>query len=307
MTTQQVNTAGMDLQALMQHDRQPAAPAAPPQPMTYVPPAHQQVAGDLPPPGAAPAGVDAAEYREFLAYKASKNAPIPQAPAAPAAPAPAAPVFATPAQAAQEARDSAAVADAARAHDPVMDSMLTIFDNGAKGLDRSRALGNALSHGDPSLVDEAYIRENGGDNAEALIKVARSLVAHATAQVQEVSSAIVASAGGQEQWDAAAAAFNKSASPAMQAYVASEMESGNKARILAAAALVTEQARAAGLVVTPGQQYTPGGAAPGANGSAISKAEFKSELAKLNRRDPNYQAQETALKDRRSRGMAQGL
>lgn len=308
MTTAQLPSGGFDAASLMAYERQPSSP--PPNPVDVqnalaVPPIHQQVSGQMPPPGTPPAGVDPAEYKEFLAFKASKAAA--NAPAPATAPTPAPTPEPAKVQTPGEVNESVSMADAARGSDPVLDSMLTVFDHGAKGLDRSRALGNALSRSDASLVDVAYIREVAGDQADALIAVAKSIVTHATASVAAVESAILTAAGGQASWDAAAAAFNKTAQPGMKSYVASEMGSGNRDRILAAAALVTEHAKSSGLVPDQGQHITPGGGGQPGNGSALSKAEFKTELAKLDKRDRNYDTLTKALFERRVRGANAGL
>lgn len=302
--TAQLNSASFDPASLLAYERptapNPVAAAA----ALAVPPAHEQVEGMLPPAGTPPAGVNPDDYKEFLAFKAAKAAAAAPAPTPAAAPVASEPVKVT----APESSESVSLMDNAAGHDPVMKSMLTVFDHGAKGLDRSRALGLALARNDPSLVDVAYIKEHGGEAAESLIEVAKSIVAHTAAAVASVEKEILTSAGGQAAWDAAAAAFNKSALPGMRAYVASEMESGNRSRILAAAALVTEQAKGAGLIVTQGTVITGGGGDNGnPSGSALSKADFKSELAKLNPRDRQYQAQTDALFARRQRGQQAGL
>ncbi len=299
--TAQVNSANFDAASLLAYERPQAPPSVDP---TVVPPPNQQTPGMLPPPGTPPAGVDQAEYKEFLAFKEAK-AKAAAVPAPSATPTPASePVKITP----SESNESVNLMDNAAGSDPVMKSMLTVFDHGAKGLDRSRALGNALARGDASLVDVAYIREHGGEQAESLIEVAKSIVTHATAAVAEVSTAILAASGGQAGWDAAAAAFNKTALPSMRDYVAKEMESGNRARILAAAAFVTDHAKGSGLVTNQGVVVQPGG---GNNGnpseSALSKGDFKAELAKLDKRDRQYQAKTDALFERRVRGANAGL
>ena len=302
--TAQLNSASFDPASLLAYERAPAPDVIAAQAALAVPPSHQQVEGMLPPAGTPPAGVDPVEYKEFLAFKAAQAKAVAPAPT-PAAPTPAAePAKIT----APEANESVSLMDNAAGHDPVMKSMLTVFDHGAKGLDRSRALGLALSRNDPSLVDVAYIKEHGGEAADSLIEVAKSIVAHTAAAVASVEKEILSTAGGQAAWDAAAAAFNKSALPGMRAYVAAEMESGNRSRILAAAALVTEQAQGAGLVATPGTHITPGGGDNGnPSGSALSKADFKDELAKLDQRDRQYQTKSDVLMERRRRGMQAGL
>lgn len=302
--TAQINSATLNPAALMAYERAPVPDVVAAQAALAVPPAHEQVEGMLPPAGTPPAGVDADLYKEFLAFKASKSAAPAPAPAEqPQAEKPELAKVTAP-----EPSESVTLLDNASGHDPVMKSMLTVFDHGAKGLDRSRALGLALSRNDPSLVDVAYIREAGGDAAESLIEVAKSIVTHTAAAVASVEKEILTSAGGQAAWDAAAAAFNKSALPGMRAYVAAEMESGNRSRILAAAALVTEQAKGAGLVPTLGTHVTPGGGDNGnPSGAALSKADFKDELAKLNQRDRQYQTKADALMERRRRGINAGL
>lgn len=249
----------------------------------------------------APAGVDAAEFAAFQAWKASQGQPAPNAapvaPVAPAAPA-AVPVSPT---AALDTTVNAAKAD------PILNSMLTLLDKSVANLDRSRAIGNALTYGDPQLVDIAYLREIGGAQADSLIEIARGVVTHATAAADAAAQSIYAKAGSEANWNAASAAFNKGAPAHLKQFVAYSLNSGDRSQIDAAASTVVEFARASGLVpVLPTGQVNSGGGAPG-SAQALSKAQFQAELSKLDRNARGYEEARGELMGRRQLGKDLGM
>lgn len=247
----------------------------------------------------APAGADP-EYAAFLAWKASQGAPAVQpAPVAPVAPA--APVVRVSPTAALDTTVTAAKAD------PVLNSMLTLLDRSVQNLDRNRAIGNALTYGDPTLVDVAYLREIGGANADSLIEVSKAVVQHATASADAAAQAVYAKAGSESDWNAASAAFNKGAPAHLKQFVAYSMNSGDRSQIDAAASTVVEFARASGLVpVVPTGHVNSGGGAPGTS-QALSKAQFQQEHAKLDRNARGYEEARGELMGRRQLGIQMGL
>lgn len=270
-----------------------------------IPPASQQVPGyvanptsqveHLVHPPATPAGIPAAELAEYEAFKAFKAA---QAAAPTATPAPAVPT-----------NPSAALdlAVSAARHDPILDSMLGIFDGAASGIDRGRALGNALTHGDVSLIDAAYLREIGGANAERLLTLAKGIVTHCAEASAQATSAVYTLAGGQAQWDAAAAAFNRGAPDHLKQFVAHALNSGSRAQIEAGAKSVVEFAKNSGLVPVPSQGHVS--AAGGAPGSAqgMSKEDFQKAHAALDPNDRQYERLKGELFGRRAIGKQMGL
>lgn len=249
-------------------------------------------------PAQAPAGVDAAEFAAFQAWKASQGkAPAPVAPVAPTAQT-AVPVSPT------AALDTTLIAAKA---DPILNSMLTLLDKSVANLDRSRAIGNALTYGDPNLVDVAYLTEIGGANAASLIEIAKGVVGHATASADAAAQSIYAKAGSEANWNAASAAFNKGAPQHLKQFVAYSLNSGDRAQIEAAATTVVEFARNSGLMpVAPTGQVNSGGGAPGST-QALSKAQFQAEHAKLDRNARGYEEARGELMGRRQLGIQMGL
>lgn len=265
------------------------------------PPAAAQVPGFVAPPApapAAPAGTFTAEQVQAMIADALKQAqPQAAAPAPSAAPAALAPAAAinTP-------------AELTAATDPVLSSMTAIFTSTVTGLDISRALGNALTHGDPNLIDVAYIREKGGAQADHLLTLAKGIIGRVEAQAQEGVRAVHAAAGGEAQWNASVGVFNTSA-PAHQKLVVRQMlDSGNPEMVQAAAQTVVEFAKNSGMVpVAPG--LVQAGAAALGSAQGLSKADFQRELLALKGRanQPGYEQARAELYQRRSLGKQLGM
>lgn len=239
---------------------------------------------------------DLAAFEQFKAFQASQKA----APAAtPAAATPA--VVVSPVAALD-------VAVAASKQDPVLGSMLAVFDSAVSGgVDRNRALGNALTHGDASLIDVAYLTEKGGANAANLVQIAKGIVAHCNTMAEVAVKSIHTIAGGEANWGAATAAFNKGAPQHLKQYVATALNSGDKTQIDAAATSVVEWARASGMVATPSTGFVQtGGGAPG-SAQGLSKADFQKAHAALDKTDRNYESLKGELYGRRAIGRQLGL
>lgn len=243
------------------------------------------------------AGISPEDYQAFLEFKAFKEkqgkppaTPEPTKPEVPVSPVAALDLAVT----------------AAR-HDPMLDSMLGIFDTAAKGIDRSRALGNALTHADPNLIDKAYLREVGGENGERLIQIAQGIVNHCNAMADAAQASVFKIAGGEAQWGASAAAFSKGAPDHLKQYVASALNSGSKSQIDAAAQTVVEWAKSSGLVPTAGSGFVDTGAGAPGSAQGLSKAEFQKAHAALDKNDRNYERLKGELYGRRAIGKQLGL
>lgn len=150
------------------------------------------------------------------------------------------------------------------------------------GLDLNRAIGNAIQHGNPALIDNAYIAEKGGASAAQLAVIAKSLVERVQHQSQAAVSAAHTAAGGADQWVAASTAFNASAPAHLKAVVGQMLESGNPGAVQSAAQMVVDFAKQGGLVPT-NAGLIGSGAGPNA-AQALDKAAFQEALRKL---DPN--------------------
>jgi len=253
----------------------PAAPVAPAEPAAAT-------------PAAAPAGFETALAALTEALKGA------QAPAAPAA-----------AAAEPAVQSELASYDVSSIEDPIIKSMATIMQTVGKGLDMDRALGKAIADGRADLIDVAYLREKGGANADDLIAIANGLVNAVAAKSAAVTSEVHKLAGGEEQWDAGVAVFNKSAPQELRMVVAQMLDSGKDNMIQAGAKLIVEFSKGSGYLpnVTPGVNS---GAASMPAAQALDKFEFQAELRKLNPQDRNFNEQRADLFARRSLGRSLG-
>lgn len=243
------------------------------------------------------AGIDPAELAAFRAFKAAQAA----APAAAAVPA------ARPASTPTNATGGLDLAVRAASHDPILGSMLGIFDGTAAGVDRGRALGNALTHGDPALIDVAYLREVGGKDAERLVTIAQGIVQHCTAAAAQATASVFALAGGEANWDAATAAFNRSAPDHLKQFVKYSLDSGSASQVEAGAKAVVEFAKSSGLVATPGTGFVAsGGGAPG-SAQGLSKEAFQAAHAALDKNSRTYEREKGELYGRRQIGKQMGI
>ena len=242
------------------------------------------------------AGIDPAELAAFRAFKAAQGAAPAAAPVAPVA-------RITP----TNATGSLDLAVKAASHDPILGSMLGIFDGTAAGVDRGRALGNALTHGDPALIDVAYLREVGGKDAERLVTLAQGIVQHCTAAAAAATTAVYALAGGEANWDAATAAFNRSAPDHLKQFVKYSLDSGSASQVDAGAKAVVEFAKSSGLVATSGTGFVAtGGGQPG-SAQGLSKEGFQSAHSALDKNSRTYEREKGELYGRRQIGKQMGI
>jgi hypothetical protein len=221
-------------------------------------------------------------------------------PQAPQAPAPAA----TPPAAAVPAPAEFSFAEDSNS-DPVLSSLTKIMVNTAPTLDLDRAIGKAISYGDPKLIDLAYIKEQGGANAEQLAVLAKSMVERANTKANEAQASVFSVAGGQPAWQAASAAFNQNAPQHLKVVVAKLLDSGDSNAIKAAAQTVVDFAGNKGLVPAPGQFLGAGANAANA-AQALDKAGFQQELRKLDPNSRTFQQDRDALFARRQLGKNMG-
>lgn len=196
--------------------------------------------------------------------------------------------------------------DVSTIEDPILRSMATVMQTVGKGIDMDRALGIAIERGDPGLIDQAYLREKGGDNAEQLITIAKGIVQAIEAQSVAVTAEVHSLAGGEAGWQTAVAAFNKSASPEMRSVVALMLDSEKKSQITAGAKLVVEFAKQSGFVPTVNPLVQNGGAAA-SSAQALSKEAFQTALRSLNPNTREYQNQRAELFARRQQGKNLGM
>ena len=186
--------------------------------------------------------------------------------------------------------------------DPVTSSLTGIL--ASAGLDVHRAIGNALKHGDPSLIDIRYIREAGGASAAHLEAVATGLLTHAVNAENALASSVYSQAGGEANWRAALGAFEASAPGHLQTIVKSLYDTKNPGNVDAATKTILEFAKQAGVQITPAGVF--GGGAAGGNVQALDKAQFQAELLKLDKNSRGYEQARGELFGRRQAGKQLG-
>lgn len=256
------------------------------------PPAGAQQPGFVPPAPPAPAPAAGTFTQEQVQAMIAEALAKAQAPAP--APTPAAPAL-------NPAATITAPAELATASDPVLSSMTAMFTGSAQGIDITRALGNALTHGDARLIDVAYIREKGGANAEHLVTLAQGIISRVEQQAAEGAKAVHAEAGGEQQWNVAVAAFNTHAPAHQKLVIRNMLDSGNPESIKAAAKSVVEFARSSGQVpVAPGLVHAGAGGAGAAQ--ALDKHGFQQALRQLSPNSPGYEQARAELFQRRALG-----
>lgn len=239
----------------------------------------------------------------------------PQIPAPVPAPAPDAGLL-TPAQVQEQIAAALALAKPAQAappaydfadtsNDPVLNSLQSVFASVGAGIDIERALGKALTYGDPALIDLAYIKEKGGATADQLAIVAKAIVERVQTQTESATSAVYDTAGGKPQWDAAAATFDQNAPAHLKLVIGKLLDSGNRDAVKQAAQAVVDYVKQNGLVPTGAGLLTPN--ASGMNSAqALTKEDFQAALQKLDPNARNYDATRQDLFARRSLGKQLG-
>ncbi len=184
--------------------------------------------------------------------------------------------------------------------DPVLKSMATMFKSSVPDMDLDRALANAISYGDPNLIDIAYITDKAGQNAPHLINLAAGIVNTINAQSAAMEQSVYQEVGGRQVWDASVAVFNKSASPEIKATVATMLDSGKANLIKAGAKMVAEFGKSSGMIPKEGFRLNPVSAPYATQG--LNKTQFQQEILKLDSNAPDYEDQYHALIQRRAVG-----
>lgn len=211
----------------------------------------------------------------------------------------------TPAPTAAPVADSLNTLDTSTIDDPTLRSMATAFKQLGNGMDFDRVFAKALDSGDASLLDMAYLREKAGANADSLAGLAESIVRVVNQRATAAQTAVHNIAGGEANWNASTAAFNKAAPPEFKLAISQMLDSGKEAQVQAAAKLVVQFAKGQGYVPTPAELLNAGA---GANaGQALDKAGFQAELQKLNPSARDYAVQRGQLFARRQIGKSLGM
>jgi len=116
-------------------------------------------------------------------------------------------------------------------------------------LDLQRAVGHSLEQNNSTFVDEAYIRDTIKDKAEAdnVIRMLKGVIDHQSTAAAKVVQDAYAKAGGEANWKAAVAYFNKSATAGEKEAMKTLIASGNQASIDHAVQQVLDAANKGGV------------------------------------------------------------
>lgn len=196
--------------------------------------------------------------------------------------------------------------DVSQLDDPILRSMATVMQTVGKDIDLDRVLGKALTHGDITLIDEAYLREKSGANAPQLAEIAKGIVQAVSAKADAVTNSVYELAGGEAGWNTSVAAFNTAAPQELRVTVAQMLNSTNENFVKAGAKIVAEFGKSSGMIPQQGAPLL-NSAAAGAAGQGLSKVQFQAELNKLKADTPGYEEARSALFTRRSLGKQAGL
>lgn len=196
--------------------------------------------------------------------------------------------------------------DVNQINDPIIKSMATVLQTAGKDLDLDRVLGKALSFGDPALVDVAYLRDAGGQQAAQLAEIAKGIVQAVNAKAEAVTNEVYASVGGEAVWHSSVAAFNQSAPHELKVTVAQMLDSTNENFIKAGAKIVAEFGRNSGLIPQQGAPLL-NSASAGVQGQGLTREQFQAELRKIDSNSPGFEQAREALFARRALGKRAGL
>ena len=196
--------------------------------------------------------------------------------------------------------------DVNQINDPIIKSMATVLQTAGKDLDLDRVLSKALAFGDPALVDLAYLRDAGGQQAAQLAKIAKGIVQAVNAKAEAVTNEVYNSVGGEAVWHSSVAAFNQSAPHELRVTVAQMLDSTNENFIKAGAKIVAEFGRSSGLIPQQGAPLLHSASA-GVQGQGLTREQFQSELRKIDPNSAGFEQAREALFARRALGKRSGL
>src|SRR5690606_22693926 len=135
----------------------------------------------------------------------------------------------------------------------------------------------------------AYLKEKGGANAKQLQDISRQIIELSAAESAANEVAVYSAAGGEANWKAAVAAFNKHAPKHLRTVAVKLLDAPNKSQILEGAKFVLQVARQGRFVADKADMLTAAG--DRASEARIDKTEFQKRLSEIrNKRlaDPQY-------------------
>lgn len=179
-----------------------------------------------------------------------------------------------------------------------------IRSTGASDGDLERATKNALEYGDPSLIDEAFLKERFKDRWEEAKQIAEAVVEQTGVERQKLVDAVYATAGDKAKWDASLAVYKQHAAPGLQKAIQLMFDSGDAASVKEAASLVVDFAKGSGVLPSASGRVAAG-TGP-ADAAGLSLKDFQSAMNKLNPSSRTYSADYSKLIELRRIGKQLG-
>ncbi|BEQ12896.1 putative scaffolding protein [Pseudomonas phage Ep4] len=221
----------------------------------------------------------------------------------------------TPGQQAKVGEEDAKAADAdplAGSGDPVntgnkaLDVAVNSFmkSTGASDADVQRACKNAIDYNDPSLIDDAFLKERFKDRADEARTIIEAVLEQSQIERQRTIDAVYSTAGGEEAWKQSLSVYKEHAPAGLQKALKMMFDSGDAASVKEAAEMVVDFAKGSGVITKSGTRMTAGSGTHDVNG--LSKAEFQTALSKLNQSSRTYHGDYARLIELRRVGTALG-
>lgn len=179
-----------------------------------------------------------------------------------------------------------------------------IRSTGASDGDLERATKNALEYGDPSLIDDAFLKERFKDRWEEAKQIAEAVVEQTGVERQKLVDAVYATAGDKAKWDSSLAVYKQHAAPGLQKAIQLMFDSGDAASVKEAAALVVDFAKGSGVLPSASGRVAAG-TGP-ADAAGLSLKDFQSAMNQLNTSSRTYSADYSKLIELRRIGKQLG-
>lgn len=161
-----------------------------------------------------------------------------------------------------------------------------IRSTGASDADLQRAVKNAIEYNDPSLIDDAFLKERFKDRADEARQIAEAVLEQSGIERQRLVESVYATAGDKAQWDASLAVYKQHAAPGLQKAIQMMFDSGDATSIKEAATLVVDFAKNSGVIPSASGRVVAGSG--GADAAGLSAKDFQSAIGKLNQSSRSY-------------------
>jgi len=191
-----------------------------------------------------------------------------------------------------------------RTGNDVLDTAVYAFvqATGTTKADLDQAISSAMEYGDPRLIDQTFLRQRFGQNAEQAIKLAQAVVSHIAESTNQMVANVHSKAGGKPQWDAAVAMFKQTAPAGLVEAARRMLDSGDRNTAEQAADMIVGYVQQAG--IRPDNNQLRGSS--GLFSQGLSAGEFQQAVHKLNPNSRTYNSDYSRLMEMRKIGKQMG-